>query len=88
MYAASVRSKVSHMDQQITIRVPAQLMDILHEVARIEDRSLNKAILLLLRFGAWDWLDQKRNMPTVGELIERKIQTLRPSRKAIADEQE
>jgi hypothetical protein len=76
------------MDHQITIRIPAQLMDILLEVARVEDRSLNKAITLLLRFGAWEWLDQKRNMPTIGEVVEKTFGLSHPRMKEISDEQE
>jgi hypothetical protein len=43
------------MDHQLTIRVPADLMNEIIHVSQLDDRSINKTVVLLLKFGVIGW---------------------------------
>jgi len=64
------------MDSQITIRIPARLMDIILEIARSEDRSINKTITMLMWHGIDNFSGKKKDIPTVLEIMDRAMERL------------
>jgi len=59
-------------DTAYSLRLPAALMDQILEVSRVEDRSVNKTIAMLLRHGLHRWNEYEAEITLQSRELEKQ----------------
>jgi hypothetical protein len=74
-------------DTAYSLRLPAALMDQILEVSRVEDRSVNKTIAMLLRHGLHRWNEYEAEIAVQSRELEKLGFIFQAGAKEPTDEQ-